>query len=132
MGMLPSKVCPLPPLLFTKTPGTLAVSLCWFSCHSQLISELTSSRKSAEPRDCCEFPLVLIPLLVRCKHLTRSLIKGPRSSSKIGERFVSSNLNLEGQSSSGWGLGAAEQMRQILKCNWASLPAVGMAIACIL
>lgn len=51
------KVCPLPPLLFTHYSWNT-----FFLCHPQLISELTSSRKSAEKRGFSEFPLVFIPL----------------------------------------------------------------------
>lgn len=55
--MVVSKVGPLPLLLFTHCSWNT-----FFLCHPQLISELTSSRKSAEKRGFSEFPLVFIPL----------------------------------------------------------------------
>lgn len=51
-------------LSFTASWNHLSLPLLvlMFSCHSQLISERTSSRKSAKRRSVNEFPLVFIPV----------------------------------------------------------------------
>lgn len=110
----------------------LSLLVFMFSCHSQLILELSSSMKSNKRRSFNELLLVFIFLSGETHvHLWK---RSPIPVSQVSEGYVSPKQDLSHRRTELLQTGPVHSRMgaSALKCDWASFSPPGMALACIL